>query len=145
MGKFAKNYGKVVGKDAQDRPGWKGPGFTKKTAAAPAAKVKKTEKPSDEVPEPVIPIDLQQLLLSTFKNAFPEILESNELNSLLQDVKAALYERDFNRKSIPGGMFSFNDLLEMRHMVAYSSSGGIAKLQRIRQSRIPPASSNFFY
>jgi len=95
-GKFRKDYGKVVGKDAQDRPGWKGPGFVKK---APLKSKKPEEEPTPEPElEPVIPLELQQLLLNIFKDAFPEVLASNELRPLLQDVKAALFERDFVRK-----------------------------------------------
>jgi 25S rRNA (uracil2843-N3)-methyltransferase len=101
MGKFAKNYGKVVGKDAQDRPGWKGPGYIKQPQAPPAPRARKTEEPDNDILEPAIPVELQQLLLNIFGNAFPEILASDDLKPLLQDVKAALYERDFNRKSVP--------------------------------------------
>jgi 25S rRNA (uracil2843-N3)-methyltransferase len=93
-GKFGKIYGKVVGKDSQDRPGWKGPGYVKK--AAPAKPKKK--EPDDQVLEPTIPIELQQLLLNIFNNAFPEIIGSETLQQQLQEVKAALYDRDFARE-----------------------------------------------
>lgn len=103
-GKFGKDYGRVVGKDSQSRPGWKGPGFVKKVDTSAATASTKARKPdvetSNHIVEPAIPIELQQLLLNVFRNAFPEVLASDELQSLLQDVKAALYERDFNRMSI---------------------------------------------
>ncbi|KAG9243832.1 hypothetical protein BJ878DRAFT_102854 [Calycina marina] len=100
MGKFAKRKeGKVVGKDAQDRPGWKGPGHVKKDGpAAKSKKEKMTEPKSEETePEPTVPASLQQTLLNIFRDAFPELVASNDLQRVLQDVKGALYERDFNR------------------------------------------------
>ena len=97
-GRFGKDYGKVVGKDTQSRPGWKGPGYVKR-AEAPAAQPKKTEEETnDQALERGIPIELQQLLLNIFRDVFLEVLTSDKLQPLLQDVKAALYERDFKRK-----------------------------------------------
>ncbi|PVH99464.1 hypothetical protein DM02DRAFT_718841 [Periconia macrospinosa] len=43
---------------------------------------------------PIIPIDLQQLLLNIFKNAFHTRLES-DIKPLLQEVKQHLYNREF--------------------------------------------------
>jgi 25S rRNA (uracil2843-N3)-methyltransferase len=95
-GKFGKDYGKVVGKDSKNRPGWKGPGYVKK--AEPPAKPKPTQaEKSDSVIEPLLPSDLHQLLLNIFRDAFPEVLNSDTLQPLLQSVKSALYERDFTR------------------------------------------------
>ncbi|PBP19860.1 hypothetical protein BUE80_DR009334 [Diplocarpon rosae] len=45
----------------------------------------------------VVPLKLQQLTLNIFKDAFPELLGSDTLQALLQEVKAALYDRDFDR------------------------------------------------
>ena len=107
-GKFGKDYGKVVGKDSKNRPGWKGPGYVKK--AEPPAKPKPTQaEKSDSVTEPFLPLDLHQLLLNIFRDAFPEVLNSDSLQPLLQSVKSALYERDFTRA------FSRED-----HLEAYS-------------------------
>ena len=94
-GKFGKDYGKVVGKDSKSRPGWKGPGYVKKAdppkpKPVPAATV-------DAAAIQVVPLDLQQLLLNVFRDTFPDLLASDALSSLLQSVKAALYERDFIR------------------------------------------------
>ena len=95
-GKFGKDYGKVVGKDSKNRPGWKGPGYVKK--AEPAAKAKPiSAERSDAVTEPLLSIELQQLLLNIFRDTFPEVLNSDTLQPLLQTVKSALYERDFAR------------------------------------------------
>jgi 25S rRNA (uracil2843-N3)-methyltransferase len=95
-GRFGKDYGKVVGKDSPSRPGWKGPGFVKK--AEPPAKAKAPVAESTKAAsESRIPIELQQLLLDIFRNTFPGVLTSGTLQPLLQDVKAALYERDFSR------------------------------------------------
>lgn len=92
-----KAYGKVVGKDASDRPGWKGPGYVKKKPANPPKEKPAKEEEEDDVPEPLIPLELQQLLLNIFKDTFPEVLTSESRQRLLQDVKNALYERDFAR------------------------------------------------
>jgi 25S rRNA (uracil2843-N3)-methyltransferase len=95
-GRFGKDYGRVVGKDSPSRPGWKGPGYVKK--AEPPAKAKAPVAESTKAAsESMIPIELQQLLLNIFRNTFPGVLTSGTLQPLLQDVKAALYERDFSR------------------------------------------------
>ena len=92
-GKFGKDYGKVVGKDSNSRPGWKGPGYVKK-ADHPKPKVAPSEN-SVAFTVQLLPVDSQQLLLNVFKNAFPQVLASDTLQSLLQSVKTALYERNF--------------------------------------------------
>lgn len=99
-GSFGKMYGKVVGKDSDERPGWKGPAFVKKTPKTPAPK-KKTAEEEEEPLGPEIPVELQQLLLNIFRDSFSEVLTSDGLVPLLQAVKAALYERDFARKFLP--------------------------------------------
>jgi 25S rRNA (uracil2843-N3)-methyltransferase len=95
-GKFGKDYGKVVGKDSKSRPGWKGPGYVKKAEPPSKAKPTQAEK-SDSPTEPLLPINLQQLLLNIFRDSFPGILTSDALQPLLQTVKTALYQRDFTR------------------------------------------------
>ena len=102
MGKFSKRKeGKVVGKDLQDRPGWKGPGQVNKKDTPPtkAKKEKRVElEPEQELePEPTVTTALQQPLLNIFRDAFPDLIASNSLQKVLQDVKGALYERDFSR------------------------------------------------
>jgi len=101
-GSFGKQYGRVVGKDADERPGWKGPGYVKKAEAPKKDKGKKIQKIEEEekediIMEPLVPVGLQQQLLNIFRDTFPNVLASDTLQPLLQDVKAALYERDFSR------------------------------------------------
>jgi 25S rRNA (uracil2843-N3)-methyltransferase len=101
-GRFGKDYGKVVGKETDGRPGWKGPGYVKKQEPRPKTKSAKssTETPDDNSESTLgstIPIELQQLLLNIFRDTFLGVLTSGTLQPLLQDVKAALYERDFSR------------------------------------------------
>ncbi|TVY31131.1 25S rRNA (uridine(2843)-N(3))-methyltransferase [Lachnellula hyalina] len=107
MGKFAKNYGKVVGKDADGFPGWKGPSYVKKpeppkpkkksAKGSTSTSTETNEENDDSAKDPTIPIELQQLLLNIFRDAFPGLLTSDTLQPLLQEVKTALYERDFSR------------------------------------------------
>ncbi|RAL64098.1 hypothetical protein DID88_003286 [Monilinia fructigena] len=95
-GKFGKDYGKVVGKDHPGRPGWKGPGFTKK--AEPKQKKVKQEEEKELAPkESLVPVKLQQTLLNIFRNTFSGVIDSDDFRQLLQDVKGALYDRDFSR------------------------------------------------
>ncbi|KAB8290702.1 hypothetical protein EYC80_008342 [Monilinia laxa] len=95
-GKFGKDYGKVVGKDHPGRPGWKGPGFTKK--AEPKQKKVKQEEEKELAPkESLVPVRLQQTLLNIFRDTFSGVIDSDDFRQLLQDVKGALYDRDFSR------------------------------------------------
>ncbi|KAF2137552.1 uncharacterized protein K452DRAFT_301934 [Aplosporella prunicola CBS 121167] len=73
-----------------------------KSSKTPASKNKsqkksvtaRSEAKPDQLPPPAIPLELQQLLLNVFRNAFPERL-GPELKPLLQEVKQHLYNRDF--------------------------------------------------
>lgn len=100
-GSFGKQYGKVVGKDADERPGYTGPEKAKKAVAPKKEKMKKAPRIEEErdeiVSEPNVTIEVQQLVLNIFKDTFPTILISETLQPVLQDVKAALYARDFAR------------------------------------------------
>jgi 25S rRNA (uracil2843-N3)-methyltransferase len=96
-GSYSRDYGKVVGNNSKDFPGWKGPAFVKK-AEPRAAKAKPViEDEAEPEPEPEVAVELQQNLLNIFRDSFPEVLDSNDLKLLLQEVKTALYERDFTR------------------------------------------------
>lgn len=103
MGKngiLGKKYGKVVDRDTTSRIGEKSAAQIKKKEAsklkrATKDEIKKTD--ADTVVESEIPIELQALLLNIFRDAFPVVLSSSSLQSLLQEVKKALYERDFAR------------------------------------------------
>jgi 25S rRNA (uracil2843-N3)-methyltransferase len=97
-GRFGKDYGAVVGKDTKARPGWKGPGYIKKAEPPKSKRATQGEKAnSDAVLEAAIPVELQQLLLNVYRDTFPTVLVSDTLQTLLQEVKKALYERDFTR------------------------------------------------
>ncbi|KZL68643.1 hypothetical protein CI238_00137 [Colletotrichum incanum] len=75
---------------------------TKKSATKP--KPSKSQQPK-EAPSStaesntisaLLPMPLQQRLLSTFNAAYNPVLTSNSLGEILQEVKAALYARDFD-------------------------------------------------
>ncbi|KAM3079404.1 hypothetical protein ACMFMG_005836 [Clarireedia jacksonii] len=95
-GKFGKDYGKVVGKDSASRPGWKGPGYVKKAESKPK-KSKPVAEKDGTISENPISIQLQQRLLNIFRDTFSEVIDSDNFRQLLQDVKGALYDRDFSR------------------------------------------------
>ncbi|PQE24506.1 hypothetical protein CJF32_00007529 [Rutstroemia sp. NJR-2017a WRK4] len=95
-GKFGKDYGKVVGKDSASRPGWKGPGYVKKAEPKPKKSKPVAEKDAT-TSENSIPVQLQQRLLNIFRDTFSEVIDSDNFRQLLQDVKGALYDRDFSR------------------------------------------------
>lgn len=97
-GRFGKGYGAIVGKDTKSPPGWKGPGFSKKSEPAKSKRAIQDEKTnSSAVSEAALPVELQQLLLNIYRDTFPEVLASDTLQALLQEVKKALYERDFTK------------------------------------------------
>lgn len=72
---------------------------TKKKASTAKPKQKPKSEVARTVPtaEYILPVELQQLLLNIFKDSFPETLGLESFQTLLQDVKTALYERDFRR------------------------------------------------
>ncbi|KAF2252005.1 hypothetical protein BU26DRAFT_516722 [Trematosphaeria pertusa] len=70
------------------------PKATKKPAPKTPQKVKQQSKASTEPITSTIPLELQQLLLNIFKNAFSQCFES-DIKPLLQEVKGHLYNRDF--------------------------------------------------
>ncbi|KAL2073443.1 hypothetical protein VTL71DRAFT_10767 [Oculimacula yallundae] len=92
-GKAVKDGGRMVRDDSESLR--KGP--TKKSAAKPKAKPIAKTVGSEPPVESVVPLKLQQRALNIFKDTFPDILASETLQSLLQEVKGCLYERDFER------------------------------------------------
>jgi len=96
-GSYSKDYGKVVGNNSKDFPGWKGPSYVKKAEPRVTKQKPVSEDIVEPEPEPKVSSELQQNLLNVFRNSFPELLDSDTLKPLLQEVKTALYERDFSR------------------------------------------------
>jgi 25S rRNA (uracil2843-N3)-methyltransferase len=85
--------------------------------ATKPAKPRAERRPTDEVRAPStspIPVELQQLLLNIFSNAFAERL-SEDFGPLLQEVKGHLYNRDFTTA------FGKNEYLEA-YAVRWSAS-----------------------
>lgn len=57
-----------------------------------------TSKSTSTANESLIPLELQQLLLDVFRNVFENALSNeDDLKKTLQEVKGALYERDFEK------------------------------------------------
>ncbi|OBT47340.1 hypothetical protein VE00_02030 [Pseudogymnoascus sp. WSF 3629] len=75
-------------------PGWNGPGYTPKAVRRPANPPKQATLPPHHSP---IRLELQQLLLNIFRDTYAPLLISDELSPTLQEIKAALFERDFGR------------------------------------------------
>lgn len=79
------------------------PGNSKSTSQKPKAQSKsqpqKAQSKTSSTPseDSQIPLELQQLLLNIFKDVFDDVLSSGDLQQTLQEVKGALYERDFER------------------------------------------------
>lgn len=77
-------------------PGWKGPGYIHKK--------KKPQKPSADSPaaaEPpkldhVLPVELEQLMINVFRTTFPASNDFEALKPTLQEIKDALFRRDFD-------------------------------------------------
>lgn len=93
-------------KETRERPGWRGiGGVSKKKTDATKAKAASLSQPArksaaaagDAKPVNVIPLELQQLLLNIFKDSFPDVLRDENLKPLLQEIKTALYDRDFEK------------------------------------------------
>lgn len=77
-------------------PGWKGPGYIHKK--------KKPQKPSADssaAAEPpkldhVLPVELEQLMINVFRTTFPASNDFEALKPTLQEIKDALFRRDFD-------------------------------------------------
>jgi 25S rRNA (uracil2843-N3)-methyltransferase len=88
----------VVPAAPKERPGWKGPGFTKKTP-----KQHSRPTPSSSIPlalniqEQYLPIELQQLVLNIFRANFPACQDYEGLKPTLKEIKDALSDRDFEQ------------------------------------------------
>jgi 25S rRNA (uracil2843-N3)-methyltransferase len=86
-----------VPQNPSQRPGWKGPSYVRKVpkpAPRPTPSSKNSESP---IADQIIPVEQQQVLLNVFRNAFPASADFEALKPTLQEVKNALFERDFAR------------------------------------------------
>lgn len=83
-----------------NKPGWKGPAYIHKKAKPtnPA-----TSSPSSSsagassLQAQLLPKELQQLLLNIFRSTFPASNDFEALKPTLQEIKNALFERDFEK------------------------------------------------
>jgi len=80
-------------------PGWKGPGYVPKV---PSRHINPHSKEARAIaaanaPQWTLPFELQQLLLNIFRNSYSDVLASDDLIPTLQEIKNALFERDFAR------------------------------------------------
>ncbi|KAE9374003.1 hypothetical protein N431DRAFT_437558 [Stipitochalara longipes BDJ] len=89
----------VVPAAPKERPGWKGPGFTKKAPKPPPrhASGATSARPTPSVQQNLLPVELQQLLLNIFRTTFPVCQDYDSLKPTLQEIKNALSGRDFER------------------------------------------------
>lgn len=77
-----------------NRPGWKGPGHVKKRPPQPSQPLP-LGPPRPEVQEQLLPVELQQLLLNIFRDAFPSSRDPDALKPTLRSINDALLLRDF--------------------------------------------------
>ena len=87
----------VVPTAPKERPGWKGPGFTKKAPKQPPPAPSASTSTVPNFQHNHLPIELQQLLLNIFRAAFPIYQDYSALKPTLQEIREALLERDFER------------------------------------------------
>jgi len=87
----------VVPTAPKERPGWKGPGFTKKLAKpAPRPTTAATlAPPAPNVQQNLLPFELQQLLLNVFRTTFPVCQDYERLKPTLQEIQISISKRDF--------------------------------------------------
>jgi 25S rRNA (uracil2843-N3)-methyltransferase len=92
---FNSGASRAVPPPPVQRPGWKGPSFIKRTpkTSRPAQSPTPTAEPS--IQAQLLPVELQQLLLNIFRTTFPISQDLDSLKPVLQQIKTALFERDF--------------------------------------------------
>lgn len=87
------------GKDARRAgvPGWKGPGYIPKTPIRHVNPHSREGRAlaAANAPQWTLPHELQQLLLGIFRNSYLSVLSDDDLVPTLQEIKTALFERDF--------------------------------------------------
>jgi len=78
----------------KQRPEWKGPGFsTKKITKSNTRAPVQASLPN--IQPQLLPLDLQQLVLNLFRITFPISQDPDALKPILQNIKDALFKRDF--------------------------------------------------
>jgi 25S rRNA (uracil2843-N3)-methyltransferase len=88
----------VVPAAPKERPGWKGPGFIKKTPKQPSRPAPSSSALStSNIQEQYLPIELQQLLLNVLRANLPACQDYERLKPILKEIKEALSERDFEQ------------------------------------------------
>ncbi|RFU29146.1 hypothetical protein B7463_g7197, partial [Scytalidium lignicola] len=92
-----KDQGKASGKKNSSQPVLRGPGTAKNSTPSAKSKAVREQNRSLSNPDHVISVKLEQLLLNIFLDTFADILSSNSLKTTLQEVKSALFDRDFTR------------------------------------------------
>lgn len=77
-------------------PGWKGPGYIhkKKKPQRPSADSSAAAEPPKL--EHVLPVELEQLMINVFRTTFPASNDFEALKPTLQEIKDALFRRDFD-------------------------------------------------
>ncbi|KUI71614.1 25S rRNA (uridine(2843)-N(3))-methyltransferase [Cytospora mali] len=86
---------KAAPRPTRGPPGWKGPCYIrkKKTPQQPAAD---SEAAGPLSLEHALPVELEQLILDIFRTTFPASNDFEALKPTLQEVKDALFRRDFD-------------------------------------------------
>lgn len=79
-------------------PGWKGPGYIhrKKKPQQPSAGSGSAATAEPPRLEHVLPIELEQLMINVFRTTFPASNDFEALKPTLQEIKDALFRRDFD-------------------------------------------------
>ncbi|KAI7784152.1 hypothetical protein LA080_010464 [Diaporthe eres] len=79
-------------------PGWKGPGYIhrKKKPQQPSAGSGSAAASEPPKLDHVLPIELEQLMINVFRTTFPASNDFEALKPTLQEIKDALFRRDFD-------------------------------------------------
>jgi len=78
----------------KQRPDWKGPGFSRKVVKSNTPRAPAQASLPNVQPQ-LLPVELQQLVLNIFRTTFPISQDPDGLKPLLQNIKDALFKRDF--------------------------------------------------
>ncbi|KAK7709780.1 hypothetical protein SLS64_006021 [Diaporthe eres] len=78
-------------------PGWKGPGYIHKKKKPQQQSAGSGSAAASEPPklDHVLPIELEQLMINVFRTTFPAANDFEALKPTLQEIKDALFRRDF--------------------------------------------------